>query len=74
MEFECKMKIADRERILSKTEIYDYLKTSNQHDLLVSVRTLFTTCEESRFGFGSSSDARQPALDRLQSILKALKV
>lgn len=71
--FECKMKIADRERILSKTEIYDYLKASNQPDLLASVRALFTTCEESRFGFGSPSDSRQPALDRLQSIIKSLK-
>lgn len=72
--FECKMAIADRERILSKDDIYAYLNASSQQDLMVSVRALFTTCEESRFGFGSSSNSRQPALDQLQSILKALKV
>ncbi len=72
--FECKMAIADRERILGKDEIYAYLNASNQQDLMVSVRTLFSTCEESRFGFGSSTDSRQPALDQLQSIIKTLKV
>ena len=72
--FECKMEITDRERILSKDEIYTFLKASDRHELMVSVRALFTTCEESRFGFGLSNDLRQPAFDQLESILKALKV
>ncbi|PHR34256.1 MAG: hypothetical protein COA38_03920 [Fluviicola sp.] len=72
--FECKMEITDTERILSKDEIYSYLKASDQHELIVRVRALFTTCEESRFGFGLSNDLRQPAFNQLESILKALKV
>ena len=72
--FECKMGIADRDRIQSKNEMYDYLNASNHQDLVEPVRSLFRTCEESRFGFGGSTDSRKPAFDQLQSILNALKV
>lgn len=72
--FECKMEIADREIILSKDEIYAYLNESNQPELSESVRALFATCEESRFGFGVSSDLRQPALSQLEAILKTLNL
>lgn len=72
--FECKMGIAETDRILSKNEIYDYLNSSNQQDLSEPVRSLFRKCEESRFGFGGSTDARKPALEQLESILKAMKV
>ena len=68
------MEITDTDRILSKTEIYDYLNASNQPELIASVQSLFRTCEESRFGFGLSTDLRQPALDELEAILTALKV
>ncbi len=70
--FECKMEIAESDRILSKNEIFDYLTSSHHEKLTTSVRDLFRTCEESRFGFGLSNDMRQPALDQLQSILKSL--
>ncbi len=72
--FECKLAIVDEERILSKSEIYGYLQDSHQEHLDESVRALFRTCEESRFGFGVSSDLRQPAFEQLQSILAALKI
>jgi hypothetical protein len=72
--FECKMEITDSDRILSKDEIYDYLGTLNQPDLTESVRGIFRTCEESRFGFGGSTDRRLPVFSQLESILKALKV
>lgn len=72
--FECKMEIADTERILSKVEIYDYLNQTDQQELSTSVQSLFATCEQSRFGFGVSNDLRQPALDQLEAILKALNV
>lgn len=72
--FECKLAIVDEERILSKSEIYGYLQDSHQEHLDEAVRALFRTCEESRFGFGVSSDMRQPAFEQLQSILAALKL
>lgn len=72
--FECKMEITDTDRILSKDEIYAYLDESNQQALSESVQSLFATCEQSRFGFGLSNDARQPALNQLEAILTALKV
>lgn len=72
--FECKMGVTDSDRILNKDEIYGYLGSLNQVDLTDSVRALFRTCEESRFGFGGSSDRRRPAFSQLESILKALKV
>lgn len=72
--FECKMGITDSDRILSKNEIYDYLNSLNQPKLAESVKGLFRTCEESRFGFGGSTDLRRPAFIQLESILKALKV
>lgn len=72
--FECKLSRSDDERILNKSEIYGYLQDSKQEHLDESVRSLFRTCEESRFGFGVSSDMRQPAFEQLQSILAALKL
>lgn len=71
--FECKMEITESDRILNKSEIYDYLEQSNRTELLESVRSLFRTCEESRFGFGVSTDDRQPVLRQLESIINALK-
>jgi hypothetical protein len=72
--FECKLPLTDDERILNKSEIYGYLQDSKQEHLDESVRALFRTCEESRFGFGVSSELRQPTFDQLQFILAALKV
>lgn len=72
--FECKMGITDKDRILSKEEMFSYLVNSHQESLSSSVSDLFRTCEESRFGFGMSNDLRQPAFDQLQSILKSLGV
>ncbi len=72
--FELKMGITDNDRILNKSEMFDFLKKSGQVELLESVRSLFRTCEESRFGFGVSAGDRQPALNQLESIIKALKL
>lgn len=70
--FECKMGITDTDRILSKNEIYDYLDSINKPDLKKSVQDIFRTCEESRFGFGGSTDKRRPVYSQLESITKAL--
>ncbi|MDG1333053.1 MAG: BatD family protein [Crocinitomicaceae bacterium] len=72
--FECKMGITDSDRILGKDEIYAYLDTVNKPDLTESVRGVFRMCEESRFGFGGSTDRRLPVFSQLESILKDLKV
>jgi hypothetical protein len=69
--FECKMGITDTDRILSKEEIYNYLDT-HKPELKESVRSVFRTCEESRFGFGDCTETRRPVYDQLDSIVKAL--
>jgi len=66
------MGITDTDRILSKNEIYAYLDTMNKPDLKESVQSIFRTCEESRFGFGGSTDRRRPVYSQLESITKAL--
>jgi len=71
--FELKMGITDSDRILSKDEMYAYLDSVNQPELKESVKSLFQTCEESRFGFGGSTDRRQPVFSQLQSVLTTLK-
>ncbi len=72
--FELKMAFTDTDRILDKSEIFDFLRQTGQTDLLESVRGVFRTCEESRFGFGASANDRQPVLDQLESIIKTLKL
>ncbi|MFT5777247.1 MAG: hypothetical protein ACI837_000178 [Crocinitomicaceae bacterium] len=71
--FEVKMNI-QQERILSKNEITNYLVETKQEQLSDQVQSLFRTCEESRYGYGSMDTVRQPALSELTKILKTLKL
>lgn len=69
--FEVKMNL-QQDRILNKQEIYSYLDNSGQTELKQRVQRLFSTCESSRFGFGTTNTAKQESYEELVGILKVI--
>jgi hypothetical protein len=70
--FEIRLDVQD-DRILNKTEIYDYLKNSGQIDLLSKVKHVFTTTDQFRYGFASTNDSKQQLYSLLNEILTQIK-
>ena len=61
------------EHILNKSEIYDHLSDLNKIDLLDSIKHLFITADQFRFGITSSTESKQTLYDQLNDILIKMK-
>lgn len=71
--FEVKMNV-HQDRIIGKTEVFDFLTSSGEVELSDRVQKLFRSCEESRYAYGTMDNFRQPSFDEFTSILKDLKL
>lgn len=60
-------------RILNKREIYDHLLESNQDELLNKVKYIFTTTDQYKYGFASTTESKQELYSVLNDILTNLK-
>ena len=70
--FEVEMK-RDEDRLLNKHEIYAYLDLTHRNDLSEKVKSLFSKCDQYRYGFASTEASKTQLFDELNVILKELK-
>lgn len=71
--FEGKMNVQE-DRILNKNEIYQFLRSENELQLLEDVQFIFSVCENSRFGLVASNESRQQTFDALTAVINRLKL
>lgn len=61
------------ERIISKQEIFNHIKTSYDSDIENKVNSIFNECEQFRYGFGATNHNKEVIFQELNSVLKTLK-
>ena len=71
--FEVKMQFHE-DRILDKQDIYTFLNANYSQALLDQVKSVFTECEQFRYGFGASSQNKEKLHNDLNAIIQNLKV
>ena len=71
--FELEMEFLE-DRILDKQEIYDYIEAHYNRTLLENVRSIFTECEQFRYGFGASAHNKEKLHKELNTIFQQLNV
>lgn len=70
--FEIDMKLAE-DRLINKREIFLHIDENYSSDLKAQVTSLFSDCEQFRYGFGSTSANKEEYLKQLNSIIQQLK-
>ena len=71
--FEIVMELRE-DRIINKQEIYNFVQNNYTTELLSTVKFVFTECEQSRYGFGASSQNKEKLHEELTSIIQHLRV
>jgi hypothetical protein len=70
--FEVFLKIGE-DRIIDKQKIYAYLNDNGQKELSDRVKTLFSKCDQYRFGLAATNESKTKLLDELNSIINEIK-
>ena len=69
--FEIKMQI-DSEKVLNKSEIYDYLQTHGMSSLEPKVKSVFDELEQSRYGLATSYSSNEAIVREIEFIIEQL--
>ena len=64
----------DEDRLLSKTDIHEFIEKTNKIGFNDSVNSIFSICEQSKYGFASTNTSREETLDRLKGIVGELNL
>jgi hypothetical protein len=62
----------NEDRRLNKSDIEEFIAAHGDLEQLSHVKNLFSTCEQSKYGFAATENSREEVLNNLKSILKKL--
>lgn len=70
--FEIEMNF-EEDRLITKADIRSYIEESHKSELNNTVNSVFTTCEQSKYGFASTNTSRNDILNDLKEVVGQLK-
>ena len=60
------------DRRLNKSDIEEFIAAHGNLEQLAQVKNVFSTCEQSKYGFAAAENSREEVLNNLKSVLKQL--
>lgn len=69
--FEIEMNF-EEDRLINKTDINNFIEKSSKSELLPMVNSIFSNCEQSKYGFSSSNTTRSEILEELKRVINRM--